>query len=167
MSLAHAQFRQALVDGDVNALLAIWARVMPHLPQPETREAAAAVMHRARTEATSVPFRARAYSHRWLEDRGLPSGLPDRLKPRAEQICPRVVAGVGIAVESSSPILKPVAKACERAMSDAVAELHADGVSLESPLIRQRMKEAHQRTLKELLGTTIVAGRALPINGHN
>lgn len=109
-------------------------------------------MHRARTEAESVSLDGRAYSHAWLVERSLPSGLPDHLKPRAERLYPRIVEGVGVSINFRSPILKPIAPLVERAVSDAVAEAYADGRT-EPGFVRARMKEAKTRAIKHLVGS--------------
>lgn len=147
-------FRNLLERGDVEGLRAFWRQASPHLPQPETREQAEIVMHRARTEAESVPLKKRAYSHRWLCDRGLPSGLPDELKPRAERIYPRVVEAVGISVNARSEMLKPLARQVERAMADAVEEAYADGRT-DPGFIKTRMAEVKDRTWRELMGVRV------------
>lgn len=144
-------FRNLLQAGDVEGLRAFWRNASPHLPQPETREQAKIVMHRARTEAESLPIDKRAYSHRWLCDRGLPSGLPDELKPRAERIYPRVVEAVGISVNARSEMLKPLAREVERAMADAVEEAYADGRT-DPGFIKTRMAEVKDRTWRQLMG---------------
>lgn len=148
---AHSDFRLCLEAGDVDGLRAIWAGFMPHLPQPETREQAEIVMHRARTEAECLPLRARAYSHRWLEDRCIASGLPDELKPKAERIYPRIVDGVGIAVKSTVPHMKPAALLIRRAMCDAVEDAYAHG-RRDPVFVRARMEEARQLEVKRLFG---------------
>src|ERR1700694_445738 len=86
--------RRALEECDTAAMRRLWARAMPHLPQPQTEFDTQATLHLARTAAESVRFRLRAWSHRWLLDHGLPSQLPDELKPRAEQLCPVVKTSV-------------------------------------------------------------------------
>jgi hypothetical protein len=101
-------FRGALERGDLSWLRRFWAEVMPGFPQVAEADAEF-VMHRARTESESVSLKARAYSHRWLEEREYPSGLPDALKPKAERMYPRVVEGVGISVNTNNPYLKPAA----------------------------------------------------------
>jgi len=63
----------------------MWAGIFPNEPQPQDDAATLATLHYARTLANSVPFKLRAYSHRWLCERNLPSGLPDALKPKAER----------------------------------------------------------------------------------
>ena len=153
--MSHAgQFRQAMEDGDHLQLWRIWAEAMPHLPAPKTEEQAEIVMHRARTEAESMPLAKRAWSHAWLSDRGLQSGLPDELKPAAEQMRPRVVSAVGIAVRVPE-IFRPVGYAVQLAMAEAVEDLHADGADLsDRPLVHGRMFAAREDTLQRLLGTS-------------
>lgn len=148
---ARDQFRTLLETGDVDGLREAWRQVAPHLPQPETREAAEIAMHRARTESATVSFRARAYSHAWLIERKLPSGLPDALKPAAEQLHPRIVTGVGIMIKSASPMMRPAALEVQKAMSDAVANAYAEG-NEEPVFVRARMAEARERTYKALFG---------------
>lgn len=140
------QFRSALEDGDVAALRAIWAQAMPHLPQPATDAEATVVMHHARTGAESLPLAKRAYSHAWLVERGYPSGLPDRLKPTAERLYPRVLKAVGVAVRAAYP---EVGKAVQQAMCAAVEELHADGVDLDDrDRVRGLMHERRDHALR-------------------
>lgn len=125
---------------------------MPHLPQPENFAAAEIAMHMARTQAAKVTFRARAYSHRWLLERGFPSQLPDELKPRAERLYPEVVECVGVFVGTpTSDVLKPVAVAVRDAMLDAVQDAQALGEQ-NPDVIRSRALEARSATLKTLLG---------------
>lgn len=147
--MSGAAFRALLEAGDVNALRTAWGRVAAHLPQPETHEQAEIVMHHARTASESVTFRARAWSHRWLTERGLPSGLPDELKPPAERLYPRVVDAVGISVKASNPYLQGVATEVQAAMTNAVEDAYAEGRT-DPVFVRARMEEAKQRTYKAL-----------------
>ena len=129
------------------AFCRLWAHVSPHLPQPQTdHDALVIVIHHARTQALSMAFKLRAYSHRWLTERGLPSGLPDILRPAAERVYPRIVTGVGIAVKPTSPRRAQEAIALRGAMSDAVAEAYADGRT-EPEYVKMRMSEARERFL--------------------
>jgi hypothetical protein len=145
MSIATA-VRRCLVDLDVPGIRAIWAKISPHLPQPKTDGEALAALHAARTASESVPLRMRAYSHRWLTERQLPSQLPDRLKPSAEQICPRVATSVGIAV--GSPI--PVVRDCIRgAMEYAVHDCYANG-DTDPAIVKPQMMEARRKERKAL-----------------
>jgi hypothetical protein len=149
--MSALSFRNLLENGDVDSLRASWAVSMPHLPQPETRKEAEIVMHRARTETESISFKARAYSHRWLVERMVPSGLPDDLKPRAERIYPQIVQSVGISVNASSEFMKPAALQIRKSMEDAVNDAYAEKRT--SPeFLRARMMEARAKTQKLLLG---------------
>lgn len=144
-------FRNLLEAGDIDGLRSHWAAVMPGMPQPESREAAEIVMHRARTEARSLCLTARAYSHRWLCERGLPSGLPDELKPKAERLYPVAVGAVGISVNTKSEWLKSAMLEVRGAMEYAVADCYANGD--EAPeIVKPRMFEARDRTMKALFG---------------
>jgi hypothetical protein len=109
------------------------------------------VLHRARTEAESVSLPARAWSHRWLAERSLPSGLPDALKPKAERLYPVVHEGVLIGVKAQSELMKPAAAEIQREMEGAVAEAYADGRTTPE-FVRRRMFEARQRATLRLFG---------------
>lgn len=148
---ARSEFRQALVDGDVNQLMRIWARTASHLPQPTNREQGEIVMHRARTETTSIAYKLRFYSHRWLTERLLPSGLPNELRPRAERMYPVIVDAVGIAVKNNSPLLKPATDLIRRAMENAVSELYADG-QRDPVIVKRAIDEARMAEVGKLFG---------------
>lgn len=139
-----AEMRRCLEDGDVQGVRKLWAHLSPHLPQPVSDLDALKVMHMARTHAASVKFRLRAYSHHWLTEHGLPSGLPDHLRPRAERMYPRIVDAVGIAVKSRLPDLR---LELETAMSAAVMEAYADNRK-DPSFVKARMMEARERVLK-------------------
>lgn len=151
MALAD-EFRQALEDGDVDRLLALSAHLGPHLPQPKTRAEGEVTMHLTSTESAVVTTPKRFYSHAWLTERGMPSHLPDRLKPAAERMYPRAVSAVGISVGFRSSFLKPAGALIQRAMSDAVADAYAEG--REDPaFVRARMAEARTLETKRLFGS--------------
>lgn len=139
----EAQFRQCLIDLDVVGICDLWFHVSPHLPQPKNNDEALATIHYARTQARSIPLRLRCYSHAWLCERGLPSGLPDCWKPKASRLYPHNVNAVGVAVLAMSEANKPMARAIEKAMSDAAMECYADGVT-DVDRIRGRMNEARR-----------------------
>jgi hypothetical protein len=139
-----AEFRRCLTELDVVGACALWFRIAPHLPQPKNNHEALVTLHHARTQARSIPDKLRCYSHSWLCERGLPSGLPDHLKAKADRLYPRVVKAVGIAVKSMSIENEDRARAIEKAMSDAVAECYADGIT-DPGRIRERMEAARQR----------------------
>lgn len=139
----NAHFLRCLVELDVAGIRDLWHQVASEFPQPECDEDALFCLHHARTQADSVADTLRCYSHAWLIERALPSGLPDRLKARADRLYPRVVTAVGIAVKSLSGETER-ARAIEQAMSDAVAECYADGVR-DVRVIKDRMQAARKR----------------------
>jgi hypothetical protein len=148
----HAVMRRALEEHDLVTCVRLWEQVAPHLPQPETEADARVIMHYACTAAANVALRSRAYSHRWLIDNGYPSGLPDELKPRAEQMFPKVVDAIGIACGAASEVMRPLVPIVRGAMENVVLEHYADGVK-DPKIIKPRMLEARRRTIKKLIGS--------------
>ena len=142
----QAAMREALASIDVIMLRRLWAHLSPHLPQPASDADVLISAHLARTAADSMTIQDRAYSHRWLTERGLPSQLPDRLKPSAEQICPRVITSVGIAVGSPIPIVRDGIRG---AMEYAVNDCYANGDTAPE-IVKPRMMEARQKERKAL-----------------
>lgn len=144
----HASaLRRCLIDLDVKGIRRIWAAIAPHLPQLKPADALPA-LHLARTSAASVPFNLRAYSHRWLTERALPSHLPDNLKPKAERMYPVVVGGVGISVNSKHIEVKT---GVQGAMEYSVLDSYANG-DTEPDLVKRRMFEARDKELRGLFG---------------
>lgn len=145
------EFRNLLEVGDVNGLRAFWARHNPNMPHSETHDYAEIVMHYARTVADSIPLDKRVYSHRWLTERLVPSGLPDHLRAAAEQVHPTIAEGVGIAVQFRSKWMKPAEGEVRKAMEDAVNDAYAEKRT-DPAFLKQRMDEARERTMKALFG---------------
>lgn len=148
-----AVMRQCLEDLDVPRARTFWGHIAPHLPQPEDDLDALVTLHRARTEAQSIALDMRIYSHQWLEDRGLPSGLPDHLRPKAERVHPRIVSAVGVAVAARSPEMEPLARLIQDAMNDAVQAAHADGRIEDTPFVKARMADARKRATEFFWGS--------------
>lgn len=146
------EFRDALIAGDVRRLRRMWVTANPHLPQPETAEKAEIVMHMTRTSAETVPLKHRAYSHRWLCERDLPSQLPDQLKPAAERLYPTVALAVGISVNIRNEFMKPAVAEIRGAMEHAVLEVEADGKLEDAVLVKSRMFEAREGAYRALFG---------------
>jgi hypothetical protein len=140
-------FRRALEECDVVTVRKLWAHIAPGMPQPVTDFEALVTIHHARTQTISIRLKQRAYSHRWLLDHDLPSGLPDELKPRAERLYPRVVHAVGVSVNSLSGRMAPLAVELRQAMSDAVADAYADHQT-EPGFVKARMFDAYAKVLK-------------------
>ncbi len=153
--MSAASFRTLLQAGDVNALRKAWTQVAPHLPQPASYEQAEIVMHHARTQAGTITLKARAWSHRWLVERDLPSGLPDDLKPQAERLYPRVAEAVGISVRTRNAYFQPAAAEAQKAMEGAVEQCYADRRT-DPAFVKARMAEAKDKTYKALFGVTHV-----------
>lgn len=145
-------FRNLLEAGDVAGLRRFWAECMPHLPQPKDAAEAEVLMHMARTEAESVEFKYRAWSHRWLCERGMPSRLPDNLKPKAERLYPVNHPGVGISINTRNEYLKPAMIEVRTEMENAVLEAQADGRLEDTAFVTQRMQETRKRTMRALFG---------------
>lgn len=148
-----AAFRSLLETGDVDGLLSAWASWFPNMPRPANRGQAEIVMHHARTQTESLSLATRAYSHAWLVERDLPSGLPDRLKPSAERLYPRAAPTVGISLNARpTSIIAPALGEIRHAMELAVLDAEADGRLLDSAFVTKRMAEAKAKTTRALFG---------------
>jgi hypothetical protein len=119
----------------------IWRAEKPDMPHPESKYQALVMIHYARTHMATMRQQLRFYSHAWLRDHGLPSALPDHLRPRAERMYPKVIGAVGVASGSGPGTKGPFNYAVERVMSDAVLECEADGHALSDPVVKRRMLE--------------------------
>lgn len=144
--MLQEHFREALERLDVPLLRKMWAHAKPNMPQAANDDEALIVAHMTRTQMGAIRFRHRAYSHAWLVERGLPSQLPDHLRPRAERICPVIVPAVGIATRNSHA----VALLIRRAMVEAVLDA---GVH-DSDLTKRAILSARAKARKQLLGIT-------------
>lgn len=147
----NAEFRQALEALDLIKLRRMWKHIAPQFPQPETDAMALAIAHHSRTLARSIPERLRCYSHCWLIDRGMTSGLPVLMRKKAEQMFPRVVDAVGISIGGTSEISRAIKPHVMRAMTDVVKDCYANG-DRDPAIVKPRMFEARQSTIKKLLG---------------
>lgn len=127
----------------------------PTSPHPKNASQAEIIMHRIRTETEFLSDEKRCYSHSWLTERDLPSGLPDKLKAKADRLYPRVVAAVGVAVgmRNYNSLYRPAQLAVQQVMTDAVEELYADGVDLnDRETLHGVMFERRRAELKRLFG---------------
>lgn len=140
------EFGRCLQDLDIQAAAELWPTIFPGSPLPN-KGGLLTFLHHARTQADSIPFKLRAYSHRWLTERDLPSGLPDMLKPKAERIYPRIAEAVGVSVKAMSAASIPLARAMELAMSGAVEEAYANG-NRDPEFVKARMQEARARVMR-------------------
>jgi hypothetical protein len=151
MILSEAM-RECLETADVHNVRELWRKAAPHLPQPRDDEEALETLHYARTVSGAISDSLRCYSHRWLEERGLPSGLPDQLKPRADRLYPRIVSAVGVAVCMRNPEEAPAGLEIRKAMVNAVLDAEADGRLTDSPYVRLRIAEARAKERRKLFG---------------
>lgn len=152
-----AEFHRCLAESDVAGVRRLAAHVFPGQKQPRNDHEALAMLHLARTQMMTMPFKLRAYSHRWLLDHNLPSTLPDRLKPKAERLYPTMVGVVGISVNSGSDLLNPIVPIIHGAMVDAVQEAYANGKT-DPAFVKGRMMEARKAAVKKLLGRGVADG---------
>ncbi len=136
---------------DVPAMRRLWASVGALYHQPKTDHEALSTLHYARTISEQMSTRARVYSHRWLLDYNLPSGLPDDLKPAADRLYPRIAEAVGLSLNTRSELLKPILPLVQAEMNDAISEAFADGRK-DTPHVRMRMAEAKTKAMKKLVG---------------
>lgn len=134
-----AEFRRCMIELDVTAARALWGQVLRHLPAPKSDADMLAKLHIARTASDVVPDGLRQYSHRYCLDSGLPSQLPDDLRPRIADV-------VGISVTSKYPV---VVEAVRGAMEHSVLETYGDG-HREPEIVKPRMMAARQRELRGL-----------------
>lgn len=138
-------FRRMLSSLDVSALRLAWPVLFPGKTAPRDDHEALTVLHLARTQAESSPVSLRQYSHVWLTERGLPSMLPDELRPAPEQIKKQIVDVTGISVNSAYPEVKQsIHDAMRDALLDALANRDSDAV------IRYRMLEARAKERRAL-----------------
>lgn len=147
-----AEFKRCMEELDVAAVRRLHAHVSPHLPQPKTDAEALATLHIARTQSPLLEDGLRFYSHAWLLDRGLPSQLPDNLKPKAERLYPRQAHAVGLSVNVGSPLLEPAVPIIEGAINAAIGEAFDDGRGLDVAFVKARMGEARDKIKKQLFG---------------
>lgn len=137
-----SEFRRCLVDCDIPGIIKLWKHVSPNMPCPETDEDALICIHMTRTATERLPFRFRAYSHRWLTERMLRSLLPDDLKPKAERLYPRIVSAVGICVSGLNNRKSGYHHAVNKALCDLVADMYAHGIE-DPERIKLAMKQVH------------------------
>jgi len=146
-----SEFRRCLLELDIAGARKLWSETNPDFYQPKNDQEILIMLHHARTQADSVPMAKRLYSHDWLVERALPSGLPDELKPSKERVHSTIVTAVGISVSPTTPDHAPLAAALEKAMADAVNDCYASGMT-DPVFVRSRMEEARSRTMKALMG---------------
>lgn len=146
------EMQKCMVTLDVERARELWRIVFSHLPPINSDEEMLRTLHLARTQSEPLAARLRYYSHQWLLERGLPSALPDDLRPSAEKMYPSVTRAVGISVNSGSELFKPIVTLVRGAMEQSVLETFADGHAKDDEVVRRRMMEAKRTTVRKLLG---------------
>jgi hypothetical protein len=141
-----------LLELDVQGIRQLWHLIAQNMPQPKSDAEALKTIHYARTLMESIPLRKRFYSHRWLIDHGILSGLPDTLRPTAERTFPRMARSVGLSINTHSEMVKPAVPLIRGAIESAINEAYADGKHNDIPHIKERMKEAKTTTVRKLFG---------------
>lgn len=154
--LYGAAFRRCLEEVDVAGMRKLHAHVMPHLPAGSDKDILVSI-HHARTQAESMPLKARAWSHRWLLDHGYPSGLPDHLKPSAEREYPRITEATGFTMRFGSPLMREILSPIVPLVSKAVEEVILDEYSgavvrRDHDRIRGRVLDAKAKAVRQLVG---------------
>jgi hypothetical protein len=148
----HSAMLECLRELDVKGIRQLWHLIAPNMPQPDNDHDALCTMHYARTTMKVLPARARFYSHRFLLDHNLPSGLPIDERPKAERMFPQVASSVGIAVGTKSDLFKPIVPIVRSAMENAVLEIYDDKKQDDIVLLKSRMSEARKTVVRKLLG---------------
>lgn len=149
-------FHEALERLDVGLARRVWSEAMPNMPQPESGDEVLATMHLARTAMRSMPLKIRAYSHRWCVERGLPSQLPDELRPVAERMYPRIVEAVGVSCTDSGSGIAPF---LQRVMVDRVEDIYSTdrlNFSPDPDWVRSSILDARRerkKKIRDLLST--------------
>lgn len=137
----QSEMYRCLRDLDVGAAMRLWKHIGPNMPQPENEYQAYIMIHYARTHMRKMPNHYRFYSHCWLRDEGLPSALPDNMKPKAERLYPVGVRAVGVASTKIGGEKTPFNDAIQKVMVDAVLETYADGHQDQPHIVRARILE--------------------------
>lgn len=149
--------RRCLRELDVTGFRRLWRHVAGHLMQPADDGQALALMHRARTETIFMERKLRFYSHRWLLDHGLPSGLPDTLKPMAERMYPRIAAMTGVSVNYTAGFLKPAGDEIEATLSLEILDAYATDKPdrIDHLKLRAHLNDTLQRESRKLIGNVV------------
>lgn len=144
---ARSAARRCIMEADAATALRLWPEIFPQYPPLGTEADALVVLHTARTAMQTIPPRQRFWSHRWLRERGLPSRLPDNLRPRAERMYPKIAEGVLIAINTKYPAVRV---AIQRATSDAIMDCYANG-DTEPAFVKARWQDARMRERRGLM----------------
>lgn len=155
-AIRHAgEMRRCLLELDVAAARRLHRQMSPHLPQPGDDREALATLHVARTQLGVMPLKARAYSHRWLLDHGMPSALPDNLKPMADRLYPRIAEAVIVSATARSELFRPVAPLIHDAMVAVAEDTFATDKKVDHLKLRADLREARVVAINKLFGRVL------------
>lgn len=155
-AIRHAgAMRRCLLELDVAGHRRLHRHLYPHHDQPASDRDALITMHLARTMDGTIPLKARAYSHRWLLDNGLPSPLPDNLKPMADRLYPRVAEAVIVSATARSEIFKPAAPLIQEAMVAVAEDTFATDKKVDHIKLRADLREARVVAINQLFGRVL------------
>lgn len=155
-AIRHAgEMRRCLLELDVAAHRRLHRHLCPHHDQPATDREALITMHLARAMRADLPLKARAYSHRWLLDNGLPSPLPDNLKPMADRLYPRVAEAVMVSAMARSDMFKPAAALIQNAMVAVAEDTFATDKKVDHIKLRADLREARVVAINQLFGRVL------------
>jgi hypothetical protein len=141
MAKHSADMLRCIRDLDHETAKALWKQVRPNSTQPENDYQAILMLHYARASLWNMPEHLRLYSHCWLRDEGVPSPLPDKLKPKAERMYPVGFRAVGVASIKTGGEKTAFNYAVQKVMSDAVLEAYADGHINQPHIVKARILE--------------------------
>ena len=152
---AHgAEMKRCIIELDIDAAQRLWHHMAPHMAKPESDEQTLMVLHMARTALDSAKFEARAYSHAWLCERSLPSQLPDKLKPRADRLYPRIVTAAAYSINFKSSFLKPIKSLVMKAIDERMNELWADSKKTpDAQLVLKEICDTKNNIMRALVGS--------------
>lgn len=139
---------QCIREIDHELAMKLWKHIRPRDPQPENDLQAVIMLHYARTKIASMPEGLRLYSHCFLRDYGIPSALPDHLRPKAERLYPVGTRSVGVSSGKAGGGKTVFNLAVQKVMSDAVLETYADGHIDNPQKIKARILEMRARFKK-------------------
>lgn len=151
----HASsFLRCMLELDISGMRKLYAHTHPHLQGGSDTQVLVA-LHMARTMADNVSIKMRQYSHAWLVAGGHHSSLPDHLKPKGEQVRPRVVPATGFAMMFGSKILKPLIPHVEGKVHEVILDAYAtDKVhKIDHDKLRAGMLETKDAEIHSLVGS--------------
>ena len=63
----------------------------------------------------------------------------------------KIQEGVGVSINASSPMFKPIVPLVERAVNDAILDAYAEG-DMDPVFVKSRIRDVRKDTVRKLLG---------------